>query len=102
MGSHRARMLSSTIKMQFKVFSFVLLAALAVFACQSSASKPEAPEQPVIIGGLPWAGNQDLVCKMRIDPTVEDTLHYEGKVYGFCNESCQAKFQENPAKFVVK
>jgi YHS domain-containing protein len=89
--------------MRFKaLFPLVILSAIIFFACHSPAAKPKAPEQPITIGGLPWAGNQDLVCKMSIDPSTEDTLHYEGKVYGFCSESCQAKFQENPAKFVVK
>jgi YHS domain-containing protein len=51
---------------------------------------------------LPWAGNLDPVCSMKIDRDVEDTLQYQGKIYGFCSESCKESFQESPQKWVVE
>jgi YHS domain-containing protein len=39
---------------------------------------------------------------MKIDQSVTDTLHYNGKVYGFCGESCKESFKENPAKYAGK
>jgi YHS domain-containing protein len=49
-----------------------------------------------------WAGDVDLVCNMKIDRSVEDTVHHQNKVYGFCSESCKETFQKDPAKFVTK
>ncbi|MBC7775806.1 MAG: YHS domain-containing protein [Phycisphaerae bacterium] len=39
---------------------------------------------------------------MKVDRTVEDTVHYGGKIYGFCGLSCKEDFQANPAKYVGK
>jgi YHS domain-containing protein len=50
---------------------------------------------------VPWAGNTDPVCSMKIDRDAEDTLQYQGKMYGFCSESCKESFQENPQKWVT-
>ncbi len=94
--------------MKFKVLSLTALVALGMAACQQSA--PNAPkasptEQAAPTANaetLPWAGDQDLVCEMKVDQTAEDTVHYGGKVYGFCGQSCKEDFQANPAKFVGK
>ena len=47
---------------------------------------------------LVWAGDVDPVCKMKVKEGVTDTVHYGGKLYGFCGESCKESFQENPHK----
>ena len=86
--------------MKIKVLLLAVLTATFLIACQSKPAS-NAPSATTI-GGLPWAGDQDVVCEMKIDQTVEDTLHYSGKVYGFCGTSCKEKFQENPAKYVGK
>ena len=85
----------------------VTLLAFSIFLasnCKENSKKAaqsaSTPSSPVYIGNLLWAGDQDLVCEMSVDPTVEDTLHYNGKVYGFCGGHCKEKFQENPAKYV--
>jgi YHS domain-containing protein len=51
---------------------------------------------------LPWAGHTDLVCQMDVAETAEDTVHYQGKVYGFCSAHCKEKFQKNPEKYAAK
>jgi YHS domain-containing protein len=49
---------------------------------------------------LVWAGDMDPICEMSIDrATVEDTAHYKGKIYGFCNPGCKETFKEDPAKY---
>jgi YHS domain-containing protein len=37
---------------------------------------------------------------MSVDNTVEDTVHYKGKIYGFCGAHCKESFKEDPAKYV--
>ena len=92
--------------MKFKTFFLAFLTILAFNACQQNAkneSKTSAtPTAAVTIGGLTWAGDTDPICEMKVDQTVTDTAHYNGKLYGFCSESCKESFKENPAKYVSK
>jgi YHS domain-containing protein len=41
---------------------------------------------------------KDPSCGMPLMATVEDTLHYAGKVYGFCSKECLEEFKKNPAE----
>ena len=40
---------------------------------------------------------KDPSCGMPLTAGVEDTLHYGGKVYGFCSDECRDEFKKNPA-----
>jgi YHS domain-containing protein len=40
---------------------------------------------------------KDPSCGMPLTAGVEDTLHYAGKVYGFCSDECRDEFKKNPA-----
>ncbi|MBL7783979.1 MAG: YHS domain-containing protein [Saprospiraceae bacterium] len=42
----------------------------------------------------------DPICEMSVDGTAEDTVHYQGKVYGFCSEHCKKEFMEEPGKYL--
>ncbi len=48
----------------------------------------------------PYANDKDLVCGMPVSSEVRDTVHYNGKVYGFCSASCKKKFTKNPEKYL--
>ena len=76
------------------------LFALSLAACQGKKSNPipTATAQ----GGMPWATHLDLVCEMTVEETTPDTVHYNGKVYGFCSAHCKETFQENPSKWGAK
>lgn len=87
--------------MQIKSFSLTVLAICVLAACQSKTSKT-APITTASAETLPWATDLDLVCEMKVDKTVEDTVHYNGKIYGFCNPGCKETFQENPTKYGAK
>jgi len=39
----------------------------------------------------------DLSCGMPLTAGIEDTCHYNGKVYGFCSKECKDEFLKNPA-----
>ncbi|MDX1912154.1 MAG: YHS domain-containing protein [Saprospiraceae bacterium] len=76
-------------------------AAIFFFAnCGHKAPQTTANAPATAQAGLPWAGDVDLVCEMKVDQTTEDTAHYAGKVYGFCNPHCKDEFKANPAKYV--
>ena len=70
---------------------------------QSVAGRLEqATEAAENNSGLVWAGNFDPICSMKVDRDVEDTVHYQGKIYGFCSGSCKEKFQDDPQKGASK
>jgi YHS domain-containing protein len=39
---------------------------------------------------------KDPSCGMPMSAGIEDTAHYNGKVYGFCSEECKQQFLKNP------
>ncbi len=41
---------------------------------------------------------KDPNCGMPVTAGIEDTVHYKGKVYGFCSEECKAAFLKNPVE----
>jgi len=45
---------------------------------------------------------KDLVCYMPLSAGIGDTLHYKGKLYGFCSRECKEEFLKNPAAYVPK
>jgi len=44
----------------------------------------------------------DPICGMEAAEHVSDTIHYEGKVYGFCSSGCKEEFAKNPAQYLDK
>ena len=40
---------------------------------------------------------KDPSCGMPMSSGIEDTVHYAGKVYGFCSSECKQEFLKNPA-----
>ena len=39
---------------------------------------------------------KDPSCGMPLTAGIEDTLHYGGKIYGFCSDACRDEFKKNP------
>lgn len=43
----------------------------------------------------------DPVCGMKVDPAkAPGSSRYEGTMYYFCSRGCEAKFDEDPKKFI--
>jgi len=38
----------------------------------------------------------DPNCGMPVTAGIADTIHYDGKIYGFCSEECKQAFLKNP------
>lgn len=98
---------TSSNNMKFKHLLLFSLAIVLWNACKNNTNpQPATPEKSATTAAstetLPWAGDKDFVCGMHIDQTVEDTVHFGGKVYGFCSPSCKESFQAEPAKYVGK
>lgn len=94
------------------VLSFVLLAAACNNASKDQEAKTEAAgheghmhtEQaasPKFTAEM--VDNQkDFACGMPVTAGISDTLHYEGKVYGFCSKECKAEFLKDPKGYLAK
>jgi YHS domain-containing protein len=39
---------------------------------------------------------KDPNCGMPVTAGIQDTVHYKGKVYGFCSDECRDAFLKNP------
>jgi YHS domain-containing protein len=39
---------------------------------------------------------KDPSCGMPVSAGIADTVHYNGKVYGFCSDECKQIFLKNP------
>ncbi len=90
----------------------LLLISLLFTACshnsnnEKAVTKAKAKEQmtkPVNkYPGVEFAVNKDLSCGMPLSAGVEDTAHYNGKIYGFCSTECKETFLKDPAKYLAK
>lgn len=45
---------------------------------------------------------KDLVCGMSVSGAIADTVHLDGKVYGFCSKGCKEAFVKNPSLYKIK
>ncbi|HEY5370756.1 MAG TPA: YHS domain-containing protein [Hanamia sp.] len=52
--------------------------------------------------GIDFASSKDLGCGMPLSAGVEDTAHYQGKIYGFCSKECKEDFLKDPAGHIAK
>ena len=44
---------------------------------------------------------KDPSCGMPVAAGIEDTIHYKGKVLGFCSKECRDEFLKNPEKNIA-
>ncbi|WP_316735453.1 DJ-1/PfpI family protein [Pedobacter aquatilis] len=42
----------------------------------------------------------DPVCHMAVSAGVKDTVHHEGKIFGFCSSSCKSRFKDEPKAYL--
>jgi YHS domain-containing protein len=86
-------------------FSYILI----VFSCSifSCGQKPKTEAAPVMTKAPEAAksvytkemvdNKKDPSCGMPLTAsTIEDTVHYNGKVYGFCSDECKQIFLKDP------
>jgi YHS domain-containing protein len=45
---------------------------------------------------------KDFACGMPVTAGINDTAHYEGKVYGFCSKECKDEFLKDPKGYLAK
>lgn len=82
---------------------FILILCLFVAGCSQN---PKVEMNSAVIPGtdtLKKKFTSDMVdnkkdpsCGMPVTAGIEDTVHYNGKVYGFCSDECKQQFLKNP------
>lgn len=88
-----------------KVFSIATfcVATLLLFSCQKKenlqvkhASNMELKQKL----NVKVINAEDPICHMKTDNFIQDTMTYNGQVYGFCSTYCKDEFKANPSKFI--
>lgn len=95
-----------------KYTTLIAFATLLLVACNnnpkpSAAAKNDSMSMPSPqIDSAKFKAAQvdnlkDPVCGMPVGAGIEDTLHYNRKVIGFCSKECKDEFLKNTAKNMI-
>jgi YHS domain-containing protein len=95
------------------LLKIALPAWLLLAACNASSTSTQEPEnrpipvemdadaKKIAFDTQTLASQTDPVCGMPVGSGVADTTAYQGKVYGFCNETCKHHFVKNPEQYLT-
>jgi YHS domain-containing protein len=99
-----------------KKLGIILTLALLVTACNNASKNHEAKTEaagheghmqteqkasPAFTADM-VDNKKDFACGMPVTAGISDTLHYEGKVYGFCSKECKDEFMKDPKGYLAK
>ena len=83
----------------------VLIIAAATGCNQPKADAPATKIETIAakkdtainrFANLSFDSKKDLSCGMPVSAGVADTVHYKGKLYGFCSTECKEDFLKDP------
>jgi YHS domain-containing protein len=90
---------------------FLLISMLAITACHQNPKSEESDaanaavtdtmvvkadsSKPKFTAAM-VDNKKDPNCGMPVTAGIADTVHYKGKVYGFCSDECRDAFLKNP------
>lgn len=91
-------------KIKFNGFSLGLFVFIVlVFACNQKPKLETTTVQIQKSDSVRKKFTADMVdnkkdpsCGMPVSAGIEDTVHYNGKVYGFCSDECKQIFLKDP------
>jgi YHS domain-containing protein len=89
------------MKWILSVTAVALFAALLSCGSQKTANpvNPALAAKPKRYALSLVDNKKDSTCGMPLTAGIEDTLHYKGKVLGFCSTECKNEFvKNNPVK----
>jgi YHS domain-containing protein len=89
---------------------FLLIGMLALAACHQNPKSVENTDESVgtdtmvvktdrskpTFTAAMVDNKKDPNCGMPVTAGIADTVHYKGKVYGFCSDECRDAFLKNP------
>jgi|SRR5579863_954903 len=92
---------------------FLLIVILGITSCHQNPKSEESDvsgttdtmvvkkdnSKPVFTAAM-VDNKKDPNCGMPVTAGIADTVHYKGKVYGFCSDECRDAFLKNPDALV--
>ena len=88
---------------QTVVFFSLIIGSSLIFACDEAKPKTEMTAVPATIKDSAKKytaamvdNKKDPSCGMPVTAGIADTVHYNGKVYGFCSDECKQAFLKDP------
>jgi len=88
------------------ILSIILLLSIACQHDKPAETKATSVKtDSVIAKSSPYTldmvvNQKDLACYMPLKEGIGDTVHYHGKVYGFCSKECKKEFLTRPSYYV--
>ena len=87
----------------------LLLSAAFIVSCGSHGAKENKELQAGPITQVDSSkystsmvdNKKDPSCGMPLSAGIEDTVHYQNKVLGFCSKECKDDFLKNPKKNIA-
>jgi YHS domain-containing protein len=85
-----------------------LLCVVALFSCNKKETNAVTEKISVVekknpLNDLKYDNKIDFYCKMDIKVHgVYDTVHYKGKLYGFCSKMCKDEFLKKPDEYLAE
>lgn len=89
------------MKIILKLFFAILITVQSGCKSGNEENKKAAVTAPAIIRNKPkqklfaniqFASKRDTSCGMPISAGLEDTVHVNNKIYGFCSKECKNEF----------
>jgi YHS domain-containing protein len=95
-----------------KKYALIAMSVLGILSCHNNSQpllKNNAPTMDSAsvnakarFKGLKFDNPNDLSCGMPLTAGLEDTVHYKGKLYGFCSKECKDAFLKDPASYLAQ
>ena len=91
-----------------RILSLVILIS-CVFGAACNEAKPKTEviqmRKPSTDSAMKFTvamvdNKKDPSCGMPVTAGIADTVHYEGKILGFCSVECKEQFLKNPKELV--
>ena len=90
------------------LFSFLLVVVL-VISCGNQQSKKNLETNVALVTNADTVkfsaamvdNKRDPSCGMPVSAGIGDTVHYKGKVLGFCSKECKDEFLKDPEKNIA-
>lgn len=81
------------------VIVFLSLGASLISCNKGQESGDNKNAGTIDVSKIHFASDMDPVCNMSVKDHVKDTASYNGKVYGFCSETCKEEFKKHPENY---
>ncbi|MDE1191678.1 MAG: YHS domain-containing protein [Arachidicoccus sp.] len=99
---------------KFILISTIAACLMMVFSCGNHDNTPTTkidstkPKTVSMTGDTSkftlsmMVNKKDFVCRMPLTAGIGDTVHYKGKVYGFCSKGCKESFLQDPKSYLAE